>query len=442
MKEHYYHNDEIFGENWFSYPNLYKKIVKKFSSGSKFVEVGCWKGRSAAYMAVEIANSGKDIEFYCVDTWEGSIEHKDDPTIHTLYETFLRNMKPVENYYFPLRITSKEASSKFKDASLDFVFLDGSHEYADVKLDIQKWLPKVKPGGILAGHDYYVDCYDWFPGVKQAVNEELSEFETSENCFIYEVPYKIENKLKNFPSINFISMDESADRQKLLYKKFKRYGLKDITPHIFKRYDDSDHVVVGNTIDSLLGSGGRGPVTSHLKAIKEWYFNTDEEYTFFCEDDLSFETVEYWNFSWNEFFNKLPSDWECVQLCWIREEMFRFSDEGVKLRPRCWCDWSACAYLIKRSHAKKLISQYYRDGIFILDYIGEDYENRPDWALRPVVETIIFSNLSPVYGFPLFVEDTYNCTSSINIGKSNQINCLSHDEIINWWKNQGKHFKP
>ena len=196
MLEHYYWIDGIFGENWFSYPNLYKRVVEEFPSGSKFVEVGSWKGRSSSHMAVEIANSGKNIDFYCVDTWKGALEHQGMDCLKNLYDTFLENMKPVEKYYFPLKITSEEASKKFEDESLDFVFIDASHEYEDVKLDIQFWLPKVKPGGILAGHDYYVEPnYDYHPGVKKAVNEELCGFETSENCWIYRIPNDSKNKL-------------------------------------------------------------------------------------------------------------------------------------------------------------------------------------------------------------------------------------------------------
>ena len=203
IKKHIY-NQPQFGENWFSYPILYSNIVKKFPSESKFIEVGSWKGKSSAYMAVEIANSNKNIEFYCVDTWEGSVEHQGMKELPKLYDIFLENMKPVEQYYFPLKISSLDASKKFKDNSLDFVFLDASHEYEDVKNDIEVWLPKVKSGGILAGHDYYNEGTDWFPGVKQAVNEILNKFDCSEDCWIY---HKEEsNKLKNSSSINFIGI--------------------------------------------------------------------------------------------------------------------------------------------------------------------------------------------------------------------------------------------
>mgnify|MGYP003349871615 CR=1 FL=1 len=74
--QHFYEN--IGPENWFNYQDLYRMVVEKYPSGSHFIEVGSWKGRSSAFMAVEIINSGKNIKFDCVDTWEGSPEHADD----------------------------------------------------------------------------------------------------------------------------------------------------------------------------------------------------------------------------------------------------------------------------------------------------------------------------------------------------------------------------
>ena len=67
--EHFW-RDPMFEEGYFTYPNLYHNMVKMFPTNSHFVEVGVWKGRSAAFMAVEINNSGKNIRFDCVDTWK------------------------------------------------------------------------------------------------------------------------------------------------------------------------------------------------------------------------------------------------------------------------------------------------------------------------------------------------------------------------------------
>lgn len=183
--EHIY-NQPNFGQSWFSYPNLYSSMVHRFSSGSKFVEVGSWKGMSSAYMSVEICNSDKKIDFYCVDHWLGSEEHHDstchayEPEVHRLYDIFIENMKPVENYYIPMRMTSLEAAKHFEDGSLDFVFIDASHDYESVKQDIIAWSPKLKSTGVLAGHDI-----DYEP-VTNAVNEMIgiNNYSITERCWV------------------------------------------------------------------------------------------------------------------------------------------------------------------------------------------------------------------------------------------------------------------
>jgi len=176
-----------FNNSFFTYPKLYSEMVKRFPNNSTFIEIGSWKGQSAAYMVVEIINSKKDIKFICVDTWNGSIEHQSYDEISDLYNIFKNNMSPFKSYYTDLRLPSVEASKLFNDNSIDFIFIDASHEYEDVKNDIIHWLPKVKKNGILSGHDYWADSDSW-PGVKKAVNELLKNTKhTNEGCWIYEV---------------------------------------------------------------------------------------------------------------------------------------------------------------------------------------------------------------------------------------------------------------
>lgn len=182
--EHIYQQPQ-FGENWFNYQVLYSEMVEKFPSGSHFVEVGSWKGKSTSFMCVEIINSEKQIKFDCVDTWEGSLEHKehkeDYPDLPNLYQIFKENMRPLEGYYNDLKMKSMEAVQLYEDESLDFVFIDASHEYEDVKNDIIYWISKVKKGGILAGHDY------GFPEIKKAVDEILgfNNIRRHHDCWIY-----------------------------------------------------------------------------------------------------------------------------------------------------------------------------------------------------------------------------------------------------------------
>jgi predicted O-methyltransferase YrrM len=118
-------------------------------------------GKSTVYMAEKIKNSNKKIHFYVIDNFVG------EPTENTenLYESYLSNLdiNEVSNYVRTLKMTSQEALSKFKNKTIKFIFIDGSHKHEDVKADILGFLTKMKDESIMAGHDYHY--------VKNAVNE-------------------------------------------------------------------------------------------------------------------------------------------------------------------------------------------------------------------------------------------------------------------------------
>ena len=151
--EHFY--EDVYGFSQGDIFALYKKMVEKFSSGSHFVEVGTFLGKSAVYMAVEIINSGKLIKFDCIDHWLGSEEHKDNDKVDVdnLYEDFLKNIEPVKGIIKPVRGDSISASKLYKPNSLDFIFIDASHDEQSVKADLTYWMPRLKEDGIIAGDD-------------------------------------------------------------------------------------------------------------------------------------------------------------------------------------------------------------------------------------------------------------------------------------------------
>lgn len=165
MKHFHYQID-----GWAAFENLYRDVVRQVKAPAHFVEVGSWLGKSAAFMAVEIANSGKLIAFDCVDPWtDGGPDLRDTNYFQDLkepvFDIFTRNIAPVRHLVNPMQMTSLEAAAKYRDHSIDFVMLDGDHSYEAVRADIDAWTPKMKAHGILSGDDY-----TW-PGVKQAVDE-------------------------------------------------------------------------------------------------------------------------------------------------------------------------------------------------------------------------------------------------------------------------------
>lgn len=156
MIRHYW--GDLPGPIWFSGADIYAAFVAGASEPALAIELGAWKGRSTCFMGVEIANSGKAIEFYTVDTWLGSPGETgyDDPDLDggTLFEAFSANVEPVAQYVKPLRCDSGEAAARFADGSVDFLYLDASHTYEGVMRDLVAWFPKVKAGGTIAGDDW------------------------------------------------------------------------------------------------------------------------------------------------------------------------------------------------------------------------------------------------------------------------------------------------
>jgi hypothetical protein len=156
---------------WFDYPNSFQFLVDTIPDGGTFVECGAWLGQSSAYLC-DIAKDR--INVFIVDSWQGSAN---EVTTHhklaqetDIYQIFLDNMG--ERKFTPIRKLSHEAVLDFADESCDVVYIDMEHTYDAVSKDIDMWLPKVKVGGYLAGHDYNPGSW---PGVVQAVNEKFHD---------------------------------------------------------------------------------------------------------------------------------------------------------------------------------------------------------------------------------------------------------------------------
>ena len=66
----------------------------------------------------------------------------------------VKRLRPFVDTTVFYNMDSLDAVKLVVDGSLDFVYLDGSHEYGDVRDDIVAWYPKVKLGGVFGGHDF------------------------------------------------------------------------------------------------------------------------------------------------------------------------------------------------------------------------------------------------------------------------------------------------
>lgn len=148
-------------------------LAERGAEAARIVEVGVWMGRST----VALLSRSPDCGLYAVDTWAGV---PGDPAQEGLYEdpeaaycAFLANLAaPIAlGQVRVMREDSVTAAGRlFTECgqSFDLVFLDGDHSYDAVRADIAAYLPLVRPGGILCGHDFH------WSSVERAVNSMLA----------------------------------------------------------------------------------------------------------------------------------------------------------------------------------------------------------------------------------------------------------------------------
>ena len=154
--EHFY--KEIDG--WFDYENVYMDVLATLPENATIVELGCWRGKSSSFLAVEVMKANKNFNLHFVDTWGGSPEHYTDQNLvdeineDKIYNEFISNLSKVDTPYTIHRMTSLEAAEAFENNSVDFVFFDTNHSYGYVTKELKAWFPKVKKLGVMAGHDY------------------------------------------------------------------------------------------------------------------------------------------------------------------------------------------------------------------------------------------------------------------------------------------------
>lgn len=188
---------------FFDFQDVYDQAVAEAHDGDTLVEVGTFLGKSAAYMAERILEARKSVTFFAVDSWDPKqyanwwIDVRQDPPspwpVEELYgmplnKAFSHCIHAVgaQRLIVPFRSPSVQGATRFHDQSLSFVFIDANHLYDGISADISAWAPKIKPGGILAGHDYRTKAW---PDVTRAVDETFGErVEHRNNSWLVRMP--------------------------------------------------------------------------------------------------------------------------------------------------------------------------------------------------------------------------------------------------------------
>lgn len=145
-------------DGWFSEDEgrWYARFARALHGGV-FVEIGSWKGRSTSFIG-RICNAN-GTRLVCVDHWKGSRDrlaprYEAALAVEDVEQTFRANMCSLGITVEVIAEPSAIAATYFERQSVDRVFLDASHDGPSVTEDLLLWSERLRPRGILAGHDY------------------------------------------------------------------------------------------------------------------------------------------------------------------------------------------------------------------------------------------------------------------------------------------------
>jgi len=145
-------------------------LIEDFPKDPVVVEIGTFAGDSAELFSL-VAK-----KVYTIDplAWGGIMQVADNYTCDDVKRYLNDRLAKRTNIEY-IKKYSKDAVVMFEDNSIDVVYIDGDHEYESVKQDITLWLPKVKVGGLICGHDH--NEHPQHAGVIKAVDELLGGYD-------------------------------------------------------------------------------------------------------------------------------------------------------------------------------------------------------------------------------------------------------------------------
>lgn len=161
----------------------YDRIAPSLPNPALVVEVGVFCGRSFLFLAERLRQLGHGRETRLV----GIDAESDKQQLHG-HAKLKEHVATMRALYEPVSVElvlrdSLEAALALLPESVDLVFHDADHEEGPLRAELAAYLPKVKPGGLIAGHDYNPVWKTQWPGVKRAVDALIGETDHYESVW-------------------------------------------------------------------------------------------------------------------------------------------------------------------------------------------------------------------------------------------------------------------
>lgn len=273
-------------------------------------------------------------------------------------------------------------------------------------------------GKELAIHSWYARGYSSMPIVQDRIK--VCEDYANSKKVDFDVSGGDKSKLKGFPPVFYINLDDHAERKEYMEGQFRYWGVEEFTriSACDGRKNDLSKIIEGRMPDTM-EPGEIGCVLSHLKALKFWLETSDSPCAIIMEDDTDLDTIKHWKFTWQDFISKVPYDYDVIQFVICNPGRVFF-----QLHRRFINDFSTGCYLITRHHAQKLMRYHLRGGRYKLDNGVKP---------RPTAENVIY-NCGNTFSIPLLIYKI-DFGSAIHAGHVNDFHRSSYDGLWYFWRN-------
>jgi len=170
-------------------------LAQKLRRPLVMYEVGTCAGEAAEVFARYFD------EVHCIDVFDSSCGGNLSPYTWAEIEESFDQRAWIAGNIHKHKGLSEHLATDVEDQSLYFVYIDAGHSYAEVTKDLQAWIPKVKPGGWIGGHDFNYSQ----PGVTRAVMEAFPGSDIQGNNVFH---FQDGNPIRIFPDSSWLVRKE------------------------------------------------------------------------------------------------------------------------------------------------------------------------------------------------------------------------------------------
>lgn len=239
-------------------------------------------------------------------------------------------------------------------------------------------------------------------------------------------------RLRNFPHIYYVNLDNRKDRRIYMEDQFQQWRLEytrvSSSNYAESKVQDWSHKIDGKCKNLPVYVVGNA--ITHLEFMKDWLSTSTDPFLCLMEDDYDLNLIQYWNFNWDYLMNRIPYDWDCLQIGFESTKFIPFF-----LHPKLNHSYFG-PVILQRDYVEKILDLHSSgDKWKFLGNIGDSKFN----STAATVDYFI-GHTGRTYSIPLITTND-KLTSGENSVTINRIHhTKSRNAYYHWWAKEHKKF--